>query len=95
MIVELNRIYITTAPDASAGIHGPEDFSEAKIGELTYSHLKKLNHTSETQKEIKCFGHVFDLKGKPMQAFIFSDLPEKMIKKRLLDRVAIVKKNTK
>lgn len=96
MIVELNRVYVTTAPDAAAGMHGPDDFSTMDVSNLTYSHLKKLNNTEAAEgKKVKCYGQIFDLKGKPMQAFVFSELPEKMIKKRITDRIKIVKENTK
>lgn len=81
MFIELDRMYILSAPKACVGMTPNEDsFIE---GTATGVVCVKINKVVDN-KEVKSFARVYEYKNKPMQAIMFvTDYPENIVKKKI------------
>jgi hypothetical protein len=88
MIVELNKIYVLTAPKATEGMTaGDDDFIESSFDSMMYVKMKKL-HQATAEVPVKVVGKVFTHSDRVMQALMFfTDYPEKMAKQAVSRRV--------
>lgn len=78
MIVDINKIYVLSAPQAAEGM---PDFIESTSSDMTYVKMKRL-HVGES--EVHSIAKVFQHKNLWLQAVIFvTDLPINEAKKRL------------
>lgn len=85
MIVELNKIYILSAPKASEGMTpGDDDFTHFTTDNLQFVKMKRIDQG----KDVDCLGKVFGVKDLNLQAVMFfTDLPMKVAKQRINETV--------
>lgn len=97
MIVELNRVYVIGAPKASEGMTPTDDdFLESTSNDMLYVFANKVHSASSKEKIVKILSKIFTHKDLVLQAIVYYvDIPDKMAKKKLNDRVAAHKKATK
>ena len=95
MIVNLNKIYIMSAPPETVGMTPGDTFVESHSVDVTYVKMKKI-HVATEDMPVRSAAKVFDNRGTPMQGVIFyTDLPEDEAKKRLSDAVQRLLDNAK
>lgn len=89
MIVEINKVYVLSAPKAAAGMTSrPDDFLIASSPDMPFVKFNKVDSAMGTKHVVRMVGKVFEHKGQPMQAVCFYfDLPESMVKQKIVDKV--------
>lgn len=95
MIVELNKLYILSAPAAVDGMTpGETNFISSHSDDVTFTSMKKVDQASE-EKPIFSMAKIFNYKGKVMQAIVFYDskYPITKVQKLLNDTVDKYSKN--
>ncbi len=88
MIIELNKLYVLSAPQAAEGMTEGEDaFLEANLTDVMYVKMKKINQAS-VEKPVRVVGKVFRHSDKTMQALMyFTDYPEHLAKAAINRRI--------
>lgn len=89
MIIDVNKIYIFSAPQAAESMTpGPDDFITGSSTDMAFVKIKKISHT-DGDTRVKWMGKVFEYKGQWIQAVIFyTDLPYVEAKKRINAKIA-------
>lgn len=94
MIVELNKLYILSAPSNSQGMTPDEsNFIESTSSNVTYSHMNKMEVATE-EKPVTSIAKVFEHQGQTLQAIMFiTNYPINKAKKTLNNTVLKYAKN--
>lgn len=90
MLVELNRVYILSAPKSVQGMsQGDGEFFEFTSNNMMYSFVNKLRSAEKEEITVTGLSKLFTWKDQTMQACIFfTTLPRKDMEKMITEAVA-------